>query len=160
MKVPVCKCLNLKVYSALIEYENEKAKPTHYLIQIVDYDDLEDQRQECISELPTHLITDPALARAIGFFNIYHQCWDLIEKGKALMHCENTTFTYDNEFKEYMKVEGAVSEDIFDYFFDVGAEKFLSAKGKKYLLELFEKWDPEHLKQLDEDFDDYQIIMI
>ena len=31
--------------------------------------------------------------------------------------------------------------------------KFLSEKGKKYLLELFEEWDPEHL-QLDEDFDD------
>ena len=44
------------------------------------------------------------------------------------MHCENTTFTYDSEFKEYMKVEGAVSEDIFDYLFDVGAEKFLSKK--------------------------------
>ena len=27
-------------------------------------------------------------------------------------------------------------------------------KRKKYLLELFQKWDPEHL-QLDEDFDDY-----
>ena len=54
-----------------------------------------------------------------------------------------------------MKVEGAVSEDIFDYQFDIGAEKFLSTKKRKYLLELFEKWDPEHLKQLDEDFDDY-----
>ena len=42
-----------------------------------------------------------------------------------------------------MKVEGAVSEDIFDYLFDVGAEKFLSEKEKKYLVELFEKWDPE-----------------
>ena len=62
------------------------------------------------------------------------------------MHCENTTFVYDNEFKEHMKVEGAVLEDIFNYLFDVRAEKFLSAKGKKYLLELFKKWDPEHLK--------------
>jgi len=48
-----------------------------------------------------------------------------------------------------------VSEDIFDYLFDVGGEKFLSKKGKKYLLELFEEWDPEHLNQLDEDFYDY-----
>ena len=70
------------------------------------------------------------------------------------MHCENTTFAYDNEFKEYMKVEEVVSEDIFDYLFNVGAEKFLSEKWKKYLLELFEKWDPKHL-QLDKDFDDY-----
>ena len=52
------------------------------------------------------------------------------------------------------KVEGAVSEDIFDYLFDVRAEIFLSAKGKKYLLELFEKWDPEHI-QFDKYFDDY-----
>ena len=29
--------------------------------------------------------------------------------------------------------------------------------GKKYLLELFEKWDPEHLKQIDKDFDDYPV---
>jgi len=55
------------------------------------------------------------------------------------MHCGNTTFAYENEFKEHMKVEGAVSEDIFDYLFDVGAGKFLSEKEKKYLLELFEK---------------------
>ena len=48
-----------------------------------------------------------------------------------------------------------MSEDIFDYLFDVGAEKFLSAKGTKYLLELFKKFDPEYLKQLDEEFDDY-----
>jgi len=54
-----------------------------------------------------------------------------------------------------MKVEGAVSEDIFDYLFDIGAEKFLLVKGKQYLLELCEKRDPEHLKQFDEDFNDY-----
>ena len=47
------------------------------------------------------------------------------------MHCENTIFAYDNEFKEYMKVEGAVSEDIFDYLFDIGAGKFLLEKEKK-----------------------------
>jgi len=62
------------------------------------------------------------------------------------MHYENITFAYDNEFKDYMKMEGAVSEDIFDYLFDIRAEKFLSEKGKKHLLELFEKWDLEHLK--------------
>ena len=70
------------------------------------------------------------------------------------MYYGSTTFAYDNEFKDYMKVEGAVSEDIFDYLLDVGAEKLLSVKEKKYLLELFEKWDLEHL-QFDEDFDDY-----
>jgi len=70
------------------------------------------------------------------------------------MHCGNTIFAYDNEFKGYMKVEWAVSEEIFDHLFDVGAGRFLSEKGKKYLLELFEKWDPEHL-QLDKNFDDY-----
>ena len=47
------------------------------------------------------------------------------------MHCENITFTYDNEFKEYMKVEGAVSEDIFYYLFYVGTKNFSSEKGKK-----------------------------
>jgi len=70
------------------------------------------------------------------------------------MQYGNATLAYDNEFKEYMKVEGAVLEDIFDYLFDVGTGKFLSEKEKKYLLELFEKWDQEHL-QFDQDFDDY-----
>ena len=41
------------------------------------------------------------------------------------MHCRNTTFAYDNEFKDYMRVEGAVLEDIFNYLFDVGVGKFL-----------------------------------
>jgi len=40
-----------------------------------------------------------------------------------------------------MKVEGATSEDVFDYLFDLGAGKFLLEKGKTYLHELFEKWD-------------------
>ena len=70
------------------------------------------------------------------------------------MHCENTTFAYDNEFNKYMKAEGAVSKDLFDYLFDVGAEKFLSENGKKYLLNLFEKWDLE-LFQFNKDYDEY-----
>ena len=102
-----------------------------------------------------HLVTDPTLARVIGFFDTYHQCWALIEKEKTLIYCKNTTFAYDNEFKDYVKVDEVVSEDIFDYLFDVGARKFLSVKEKKYVFELFEKWDPEHLQQLDENFDHY-----
>ena len=54
-----------------------------------------------------------------------------------------------------MKVKGATSVDVFDYFFDVGAGKLLSEKEKKHLHELFKRWDLEHL-QLDEDFDNYQ----
>ena len=34
-------------------------------------------------------------------------------------------------------------------------ENSYQKKRKKYLLKLFEEWDPEHLKQLDEDFDYY-----
>jgi len=97
------------------------------------------------------VVTDPALARAIGFFNIYHVMWKSIERGKILMHCGNTTFIYHNDFSKYMKVNGAMSEDAFDYLFDLGAEKFLSEKGKKYLHELFDKWDPEYPEN-DEDF--------
>ena len=39
------------------------------------------------------------------------------------------------------------------YLFDLGAGKFLSEKEKKYLHELFEKWDPEHVEN-NEDFND------
>jgi len=53
-----------------------------------------------------------------------------------------------------VKVEGATSEDVFNYLLDVGVRKFSLEKGKKYLHELFERWDLEHL-QLDNDFDDY-----
>jgi len=70
------------------------------------------------------------------------------------MHCENNTFIYHNEFHKYMNVKRAASEDVFDYLFDVGGEKFLLEKEKRYLHELFERWDLKHL-QLDEDFDDY-----
>ena len=70
------------------------------------------------------------------------------------MYCEHTTFSYHNEFSKYMMIEEATSNDIFDYLLKVGASKFLLDKEKKYLRELFEKWDLKHL-QLDEDFDDY-----
>jgi len=37
-------------------------------------------------------------------------------------------FASHNELNEYMKVDGATSEDVFEYLFDVGAKKFLSKK--------------------------------
>jgi len=77
--------------------------------------------------------------------------WESIERGKILMHYGNTTFIYHDDFSKYMKVDGATSEDVFDYLFHLGAEKFLSEKGKKYLHELFEKWDLENLEN-NEDF--------
>jgi len=46
----------------------------------------------------------------------------------------HSTFAYDNEFKERMKVEGLVSKDIFDYLFDVGDGKFLSEKATNIFL--------------------------
>ena len=69
------------------------------------------------------------------------------------MHYGNTTFIYHDDFSKYIKVDGAMLEDVFDYLFDLGAEKFLSEKGKKYLYELFEKWDREYLEN-DENFND------
>jgi len=80
--------------------------------------------------------------------------WASIELGRPLTHCKNTTFIYHDDLSKYMNVEGAPLEDAFDYFFDVGTEKFILEKGKKYLHELLERWDPEHL-QLNEDFDGY-----
>jgi len=71
-KISVRRYLTIEIYSALIEYENEKAKLAHYLVQIVDCDNPNDQRQNWIYGDPVHIVTDPALARAIGFFNIYH----------------------------------------------------------------------------------------
>jgi len=41
--------------------------------------------------------------------------WALIEQGKTVMHYENTTFIYHNEFSKYTEVEGATLEDIFDF---------------------------------------------
>jgi len=102
------------------------------------------QRQEWFPNR-LEIANDPTLARVISFYDIDYQSWALIEQGKTLINCENTTFAYDNEFKEYMKVEGVVIEDIFDCVFDDGAGKFLLEKEKKYLFELFKKWDPEHL---------------
>ena len=43
-KIPNNRCLYVEVRCTLIEYENEKAKLAHYLIQIVDFDDPEDRR--------------------------------------------------------------------------------------------------------------------
>lgn len=88
---PARRYLTLEVYSALIEYENGKAKPANYLLQIIDCDDLNDKGQSWVHGNLVHLVTDPALSRAVGFFNFYHQCWALIEREKTLMHCGNTT---------------------------------------------------------------------
>jgi len=131
---------------------NGKVKLAHYPIQLVDLEDLDDLRQEWFSERQG-VVIDPTLARAIGFFNIYHQMWESIEREKILINCGNTTFIYHDGFSKYMKVDGTTWKDVFDYLFDLGARKFLSERGKKYLHELFEKWGPEHL-EIDEDFND------
>ena len=46
----------------------------------------------------------------------------IIEQGNILLHCGNTTFVYHNDLGKYMNIEGATSEDVFDYLFDVRAE--------------------------------------
>jgi len=127
----------VEVHCALIEYENGKVKSAHYLVQIVNVDDL--MIDDKIVSTATGVISDPALARAIGFYNTYYQTHALIEQGRTLMHCGNTSSAYHNEFTKYMKVVGAALEDIFDYLFNVGGGKFLSEKRKKYPQELFEK---------------------
>jgi len=45
-KIPYSRPLYLEVHYILIEYENGRAKASHYLVQIIDYDDLYDQWQE------------------------------------------------------------------------------------------------------------------
>jgi len=70
------------------------------------------------------MVIDFALARAIGFLNIYHQIWESIEGGKTLMHFGTTNFIYHEEFSKYMKVDRAISEDIVDYLFDLGPKIF------------------------------------
>jgi len=71
-KISVHRYLTFEVYSVLIEYENRKAKPAHYLVQIIVCHDANDQRENWIHGDPVYIVTDPALTKAIGFFNIYH----------------------------------------------------------------------------------------
>ena len=47
------------------------------------------------------------------------------------MHNEKTTFIYHEEFNKYMKVDEAMSEDVFDYLFDIRARKFFIKKRKE-----------------------------
>ena len=49
-KIPNNRCLYVEVHCTLIEYENRKAKPTNYLIQIVDFNDPNDRLQEWFPE--------------------------------------------------------------------------------------------------------------
>ena len=70
-KFPYNRSIDVEVHCAVIEYENGKAEPAHYLIRLTDLEDLDDQRQKWFPERQG-VVTDPALARAIGFCNIYH----------------------------------------------------------------------------------------
>ena len=49
-KFPHNKCLDVEVHCVLIEYENQKAKLVHFLIQLIDLEEPNDQRQELFSE--------------------------------------------------------------------------------------------------------------
>ena len=77
-KFPYNRSIDVEVHCVVIEYENGKAKPAHYLIQLIDSEDLDDQRQEWFLERQG-VVTDSALARTIEFFNIYHVMWESIE---------------------------------------------------------------------------------
>jgi len=70
------------------------------------------------------------------------------------MHYGNTTFSYYNAFKDYMKADEVVSEGILIISLMLELKNSYQKKAKKYLIELFEEWGPEHLKQIDEYFDD------
>ena len=49
-KISCNRGLHVEVHCVVIEYENGKVKPAHYLIQIVDLNDPNDQQQERFSE--------------------------------------------------------------------------------------------------------------
>ena len=42
-KIQYNRCLYVETHCALIEYENRKAKPAHYLVQLLDLNNLRDQ---------------------------------------------------------------------------------------------------------------------
>jgi len=76
------------------------------------------------------------------------------------MHCENTTFAYSNEFNDYIKVDGAESEDIFDYLFDIETEKFLSEEGKNISLSCLKNMIQSILTKLMKILMNIQIMMV
>jgi len=45
-KFPYNRSIDVEIHFAVIEYENKKAKPAHYLIRLTDLEDLDEQRQE------------------------------------------------------------------------------------------------------------------
>jgi len=77
-KFPYNRSIDVEVHYAVIEYENGKAKPAHYLVRLANLEYVDDERQEWLPERQG-VVTDPALARAIGFFNIFHQMWESIK---------------------------------------------------------------------------------
>ena len=60
-KFPYNRSIDIEVHCAIIEYENGKAKPAHYLVRLTDLEDLDDQRQEWFTERQG-VVTDPTLA--------------------------------------------------------------------------------------------------
>jgi len=62
--------LYVEVFYTVITYENGKFKRAHYLVQLIDLEVLDDQQYELFPEWQ-EVVSDPALARAIGFYNIY-----------------------------------------------------------------------------------------
>jgi len=63
-------------------------------------------------------------------------------------------FANDNEFKEYMKVKGAVSEDIFDFSLILELKSSYQIKVKNIFLNYLRNEIHSYL-QFDEDFDRY-----
>lgn len=49
-KIPYNRSLYIEVHYVVIEYENKKPKSTYYLVQLVDLDNPNNQRQERFSE--------------------------------------------------------------------------------------------------------------
>jgi len=57
----------------------------------------------------------------------------MIECEEILMYCGYNNFIYHSAFSRHITLEGDALENVFDYFFDVGAENFFSEKVKRYL---------------------------
>jgi len=60
--------------------------------------------------------------------------WELIAMGRPLMYCGNTTFIYHDNLSKYIKVEGATSEGVFDYLFDVIAGNSYLKKERNFFM--------------------------
>ena len=150
----------IRVYPACIEIENNLPKAAHQLIYFTLEEEIFDRvpfmslKKPTGVESPTNLISDPTIARAMGFFHIYQLLKNFQNTECAVFKYGYTTIIASPSAKILLSNIIKRTDSVSDYLSNILDGKYQTKRGHDCLIDYLINWDLEFSSNIIEAFQD------